>query len=121
MGHSQAINQNLYQAPPALLEILKVGRHLMDLENGIQKNAINTVPQTSTSGKQMNAINTVPQPSTSDWKDHTDDSSDDGDDCDNDWMLDTVSRKKNNKRVNLNEQNETGLYKKRKKTELLHN
>nr|XP_047130096.1 uncharacterized protein LOC124810008 isoform X2 [Hydra vulgaris] len=146
MGHSQAINQNVYQAPPALLEILKVGRHLIDLENGIQKNAINTVPQTSTSdwmehiedssdgknydndwvidtvsSKQMNAINTVPQPSTSDWKDHTDDSSDDRDDCDNDWTLDTVSRKKNNKRVNLNEQNETGLYKKRKKTELLHN
>ena len=34
MGHSQAINQNVYQAPPALLEITKVGRHLIDLDNG---------------------------------------------------------------------------------------
>ena len=34
MGHSQATNQNVYQAPPALLEITKDGRHLVDLDNG---------------------------------------------------------------------------------------
>ena len=34
MGHSQAINQNIYQAPPVLLEITKVGQYLIDLDNG---------------------------------------------------------------------------------------
>ena len=32
MGHAEGINQNIYQAHPALMEILKVGRHLKSID-----------------------------------------------------------------------------------------
>ena len=34
MGHSEEINRNIYQAPPAIQEITKVGRHLLDIDQG---------------------------------------------------------------------------------------
>jgi hypothetical protein len=47
MGHSQAINEAVYQCPPSVLEITKVGRYLTNLDSG------NIVASTSTkpSGK----------------------------------------------------------------------
>ncbi|XP_065661311.1 uncharacterized protein LOC136084687 isoform X2 [Hydra vulgaris] len=74
MGHSKDINQNVYQVPSALLEITKVGRHLIDIEKGKHKVVNRTVLQAPTS---------------------------DG------W--------KTNKRVNLDEENESGLDEKKKK------
>ena len=35
MGHSKNINKNIYQAPPALLEITRVGKHLAEIDEGI--------------------------------------------------------------------------------------
>ena len=32
MGHAEGINQNIYQAHSALMEILKVGRHLKSID-----------------------------------------------------------------------------------------
>ncbi|XP_065651046.1 uncharacterized protein LOC136079248 [Hydra vulgaris] len=43
MGHSKDINQNVYQVPPALLEITKVGRHLINIEKGKHKVVNRTV------------------------------------------------------------------------------
>ena len=34
MGHSEEINRNIYQAPPAIQEIIEVGRHLLDIDEG---------------------------------------------------------------------------------------
>lgn len=33
MGHSEMINQNTYQVPPAITEITKVGKHLSVIDN----------------------------------------------------------------------------------------
>ena len=35
MGHSEAINEDTYQVPPALLEITKVGKHLLQIDSGM--------------------------------------------------------------------------------------
>ena len=35
MGHSEDINVNVYQAPPAITEIIKVGKHLTKMDTGI--------------------------------------------------------------------------------------
>ena len=34
MGHSRAINETVYQCPPSVMEVTKVGRYLEDLDNG---------------------------------------------------------------------------------------
>jgi len=34
MGHSEAINESVYQCPPSVLEVTKVGRYLQDLDTG---------------------------------------------------------------------------------------
>ena len=34
MGHSRAVNEEVYQCPPSLIEITKVGRYLEDLDSG---------------------------------------------------------------------------------------
>ena len=34
MGHSEKMNTDIYQAPLALLEITKVGKHLMQIDSG---------------------------------------------------------------------------------------
>ena len=34
MGHSEQTNQSIYQAPPAIMEIVKVGKHLMNIDTG---------------------------------------------------------------------------------------
>ena len=33
MGHSKAINETVYQCPPSVLEITKVGKYLEELDN----------------------------------------------------------------------------------------
>ncbi|XP_065673119.1 uncharacterized protein LOC136090429 isoform X1 [Hydra vulgaris] len=123
MGHSKDFNQNVYQVPPALLEITKVGRHLIDIEKGKHKVVNRTVLQAPTSdGKQKVANSNVLQTSTAnnndDLKENTNDSIENG------KNTDTLSRWKTNKRVNLDEENESGLdekKKKRKKTDFQHN
>ena len=32
MGHSEEINLSIYQAPPAIMELTKVGKHLIDMD-----------------------------------------------------------------------------------------
>ena len=34
MGHSKEINQHIYQAPPGIMEILKVGKHILNIDKG---------------------------------------------------------------------------------------
>ena len=34
MGHSEEMNKQTYQAPLAVMEIVKVGKHLKDIDNG---------------------------------------------------------------------------------------
>ena len=34
LGHSEKINQTIYQAPPAVMEITTVGRQLVDIDEG---------------------------------------------------------------------------------------
>ncbi|XP_065661310.1 uncharacterized protein LOC136084687 isoform X1 [Hydra vulgaris] len=94
MGHSKDINQNVYQVPSALLEITKVGRHLIDIEKGKHKVVNRTVLQAPTSD---------------DLKENTNNSTEDG------KNTDTLYRWKTNKRVNLDEENESGLDEKKKK------
>ena len=36
MGHSKTINETVYQAPPALMEVLKVGRNLVAIDEGMR-------------------------------------------------------------------------------------
>ena len=36
MGHSKIINETVYQAPPALMEVLKVGRNLVAIDEGMR-------------------------------------------------------------------------------------
>ncbi|XP_065673120.1 uncharacterized protein LOC136090429 isoform X2 [Hydra vulgaris] len=83
MGHSKDFNQNVYQVPPALLEITKVGRHLIDIEKGKHKVVNRTVLQAPTSdGKQKVANSNVLQTSTAnnndDLKENTNDSIENG-------------------------------------------
>ena len=40
MGHSEVINNEIYQAPPAIMELVKVGRHLNTIDNGIVYNCL---------------------------------------------------------------------------------
>ena len=35
MGHSKEVNQAIYQAPPALMELMKVGKHLKRIDEGM--------------------------------------------------------------------------------------
>uniref|UniRef100_A0A7M5X9K8 SET domain-containing protein n=2 Tax=Clytia hemisphaerica TaxID=252671 RepID=A0A7M5X9K8_9CNID len=51
MGHSEEINRNVYQAPPAMAEILTVGKHLRNIDGGA-----NGVPV-------VNVANSAPGPS----------------------------------------------------------
>ena len=34
MGHSSAENENIYQVPPAIAEVVQVGRQLMQIDEG---------------------------------------------------------------------------------------
>ena len=34
MGHSESINQQVYQAPLALVEVTKIGKHLLEIDQG---------------------------------------------------------------------------------------
>ena len=34
MGHSADVNEAIYQAPPAVMELTKVGRHLLSIDSG---------------------------------------------------------------------------------------
>ena len=34
MGHSEQMNKDIYQAPPAIHEITKVGRCLLEIDEG---------------------------------------------------------------------------------------
>ena len=36
MGHSKTINETVYQDPPALMEVLKVGRNLVAIDEGMR-------------------------------------------------------------------------------------
>ena len=36
MGHSKTINETVYQAPPALMEVLKIGRNLVAIDEGMR-------------------------------------------------------------------------------------
>ena len=36
MGHSKTINETVYQVPPALMEVLKVGRNLVAIDEGMR-------------------------------------------------------------------------------------
>ncbi|CAG2213125.1 unnamed protein product [Mytilus edulis] len=40
MGHSEEMNKQTYQAPLAVMEIVKVGKHLKDIDNGEQNNQL---------------------------------------------------------------------------------
>ena len=35
MGHSAKINETIYQAPPAVMELTQVGKHIMEIDQGI--------------------------------------------------------------------------------------
>ena len=35
MGHSAGINEAIYQAPPAVMEVIKVGKNLKSIDEGI--------------------------------------------------------------------------------------
>jgi integrase len=37
MGHSDSINRNVYQCPPAVIEVTKVGRFLQNIDSGMWK------------------------------------------------------------------------------------
>ena len=34
MGHSRTINQTVYQAPPAVMELTRVGRRIVEIDEG---------------------------------------------------------------------------------------
>lgn len=34
MGHSKTINQTVYQAPPAVMELTRVGRRIVEIDEG---------------------------------------------------------------------------------------
>ena len=34
MGHSESINRNIYQAPPAIMQLIKTGKHLKEIDEG---------------------------------------------------------------------------------------
>ena len=37
MGHSEAINRNIYQAPPAIIQLIKTGKRLQSIDEGKNK------------------------------------------------------------------------------------
>ena len=37
MGHSEAINRNIYQAPPAIMQLIKTGKQLQSIDEGKNK------------------------------------------------------------------------------------
>ena len=37
MGHSEAINRNIYQAPPAIMQLIKTGKRLQSIDEGKNK------------------------------------------------------------------------------------
>lgn len=61
MGHGESINQHIYQAPPALTEILTVGKHLKTIDNTSEE-----ITETSTEEANEGYVFTFPPARTSD-------------------------------------------------------